>query len=111
MDDTLCWATIECSKPNPTARNPRSRISNTFDIALDASGVWGQRFSCPCCGEELHIELADKGDIPKELREEIIDEKRASTSTIISPGLFLSKFRSMFTPLDASFDSRNMNIK
>lgn len=77
MDDTLCWATIECSKPNPTARNPHSRISNTYEIALDASDVWGQAFSCPCCGEELYIEVAGKGDIPKEIRKEIIDEKRA----------------------------------
>lgn len=77
MDDTQCWATIECSKPNPTAHNPHNRINNTYDIALGVSEVWGQRFSCPCCGEELYIELADKGDIPKEFRREIIEEKRA----------------------------------
>jgi predicted RNA-binding Zn-ribbon protein involved in translation (DUF1610 family) len=79
MDDTLCWTTIECSKPAPTAHNPHRCVSNTYDIALDASKVWGQKFSCPCCGEELHIELADKGDIPKELRKEIIGEKRTET--------------------------------
>lgn len=93
MDDTLCWTTIECSKAAPTARNPRSSISNTYDIALDASRVWGQRFSCPCCGEELYIELADKGDIPKEIRNEIIKEKRAEArghfKTFVGISVFL----------------------
>ncbi len=79
MDDTLCWATIECSKPAPTSRNPRRHVSNVYDIALGASEVWGQRFSCPCCGEELYIELAGKGDIPRKIRDEIIEEKRAET--------------------------------
>ncbi len=93
MDDALCWATIECSKDAPTARNPRRRISNIYDIALDASKVWGLRFSCPCCGEVLYVELADKGDIPGELRKEIIDEKRAETrahfKTFIGVTIFL----------------------
>lgn len=80
MDDvTLSWATVVCSKSAPTARNPHRRISNTYDIALDASQVWGQKFECPCCGEELHIEVAEKGDIPKELRREIIDERKEET--------------------------------